>query len=71
VSVRDDALVVEGLLWRDNRLLPRGVAAFDAESWPFRLIFEADTTGVVSRFRLDGPDLVGRRLSGVYDKIAS
>lgn len=71
VSVRNDALAVDGLLWRANGLLPRAIGIFDAESWPFRFTFEAAATGAVSRFRLDGPDLVGRRLSGVYDKIAS
>jgi thymidylate kinase len=71
LSVRDDALVIEGLLWWRSRLLPRALDVFDTESWPFRLTFEADTTGVVSRFRLDGPDLTGSRLSGAYDKLAS
>jgi len=72
LSVRDDALVIEGLLWWRSRLLPRAAhGVFDVESWPFRLTFEADTTGMVSRFRLDGPDLAGSRLSGAYDRLAS
>lgn len=70
LSVRADTLVVEGLLWSGNRLLPRAVDVFDAESWPFRLTFETDVTGVVSRFRVDGPALLGRRLSGLYEKQA-
>jgi hypothetical protein len=71
LSVHADNLVVEGLLWWRNRLLPRTVDVFDAESWPFRLTFETDATGAVSGFRVDGPDLAGRRLSGLYEKQAS
>ena len=71
LSVRADTLVVDGLLWWGNRLLPRAVDGFDAESWPLRLTFEADTTGLVSRFRVDGPALAGRRLSGLYERQAS
>jgi thymidylate kinase len=68
LSVRADTLILEGLLWWGDRLLPRAADVFDAESWPFRLTFETDATGVVSRFRMDGPDLAWRRLSGVYEK---
>jgi hypothetical protein len=32
--------------------------------------FEVDPAGPVRRFRLAGPDLLGRRLAGVYDKAA-
>ena len=71
LSVRDDALVIEGLVWWRSRLLPRAHGVFDVECWPFRLTFEADTTGMMSRFRLDGPDLAGSRLSGAYDRLAS
>lgn len=68
--VRDGGLVLDGLLWRGNRLLPRASGVFDAESWPFRLTFEADPDGAVARFHFDGPGLPGGRLSGVYDKLA-
>jgi hypothetical protein len=71
LSVRAEALVVEGLLGWAGRLLPRAVDAFDAESWPFRLTFETDASGAVRRFRVAGPDLAGRRLAGVYEKHAA
>ncbi|HEU5322028.1 MAG TPA: hypothetical protein VFX28_14570 [Methylomirabilota bacterium] len=71
LSVRDEGLVLDGLLlWSGNRLLPRAPDAFDAESWPVRLTFEADATGEVRRFRLEAPDLAWRGPAGVYEKLA-
>jgi len=39
------------------------------ESWPLRLTFEADPSGAVARFRLDGPDVAQSWLAGVYEKL--
>ena len=62
-------LAVDNLLWGRNRLVPRSPSTFDAESWPFRLTFEADPSGDVTRFHLEGPDLPYTRLAGVYEKL--
>ena len=70
LSLRDGVLVVERLLWLGNRLLPRAPDIFGAESWPFRLTFEAAPSGAVVRFRLAGPDLPWSRPAGVYEKLA-
>ena len=35
----------------------------------FRLTFEADPSGRMARFRLEGPDLPHTRLAGVYEKL--
>ena len=55
LSIHDGALAVDGLLWHRNRLVPRAPSLFEAESWPFRLTFEADPSGDVTRFHLEGP----------------
>jgi hypothetical protein len=70
LTVDGGSLVIDGLLWLRNRLLPRAPSTFDAESWPFRLTFEDDARGAVTRFRLDGPDLPNTRLAGVYERLA-
>lgn len=70
LAVRDDTLVMDGLLWPGNRLLPRAPRAFDAEAWPFRLTFETEARGDLVRFRLDGPNLAWGRFAGVYEKLA-
>ena len=69
LSIHDGGLAVDGLLWHRNRLVPRAPSIFEAESWPFRLTFEADPSGGVARFRLEGPDLPHTRLAGIYEKL--
>jgi hypothetical protein len=48
---------------------PRAPSLFEAEAWPFRLTFEANPSGGVARFHLEGPDLPHTRLAGVYEKV--
>ena len=68
VRREDGGLVLDGLLWLGNRLLPVGPDAVEAESWPFLLTFlEAD--GVVSGMRIDGPMVGQRRVAGTYEKV--
>ncbi len=69
LSVDGDSLIIDGLLWSKNRLLLRAPSTFDAESWPFRLTFEDDASGAVTRFRLEGPALPFARLAGVYERL--
>jgi hypothetical protein len=69
LSIHDGVLAVDGLLWRCNRLVPRAPGIFEAEAWPFRLTFEADPSGSVARFHLEGPVLPYTRLAGVYEKV--
>jgi hypothetical protein len=66
-TVRRDGsgLVLDGLLWPGNRLLPVGSDAAEAESWPFVLTF-LETDGVVSGLRIDGPMVGRRRVAGTY-----
>ena len=68
LSIHDGGLAIDGLLWHRNRLVPRAPSLFEAESWPFRLTFEADPSGGVARVHLEGPDLPYTRLAGVYEK---
>ena len=69
LSIPDGVLAVDGLLWRRTRLVPHAPSIFEAESWPFRLTFEADPSGDVARFNLEGPDLPYTRVAGVYEKL--
>jgi hypothetical protein len=68
VARRGDELVLEGLRWPRNPLLPRGPGIFDAQSWPFELRFEDDGDGVVRRLRIVGPALGWGRIDGVYER---
>ncbi|PYN33064.1 MAG: hypothetical protein DMD98_13190 [Candidatus Rokuibacteriota bacterium] len=45
VSMEDGRLVINGLLWPDNGLLWKGGNVFDAESWPFEVVFESAAEG--------------------------
>lgn len=63
--------MLDRLLWRENRLLPRASEVFEAEGWPFTFTFETDPRGTTRCFRLDGPALAWGRLSGVYEKLVS
>ena len=69
LSIHDGGLAIDGLFWHRNRLVPRAPGIFEAESWPFRLTFEADPSGRMARFHLEGPDLPHTRLAGVYEKL--
>jgi hypothetical protein len=58
-------LVLDGLLWPGNRLLPVGPDVVEAESWPFLLTFlEGDG------LRIDGPMVGKRRVAGTYARVA-
>jgi hypothetical protein len=65
----DGGLVLDGLLWPGNRLLPVGPDAVEAESWPFVLTFQ-EADGVVSGLRIDGPMVGQRRVAGTYARVA-
>ena len=55
VSLHEGRLVMNGLLWPDNRLLRKGDNVFDAESWPFEVVFESAAEGAVGRLSVRGP----------------
>jgi hypothetical protein len=55
VRVADGRLVVDGLLWPGNRLLPAHGNVFEAEAWPFELVFDVEAAGGVGRLTLRGP----------------
>jgi hypothetical protein len=69
VSVRDAGLVLDGLLWPRNRLLPVAPGVFEAESWPRLLTFE-DVDGEVRAVRFEGPHVdYLQHCKGIYEKI--
>jgi hypothetical protein len=55
VGVEEGRLVMKGLLWPDNRLLGKGDNVFDAESWPFEVVFESAARGAVGHMSVRGP----------------
>ena len=68
INLRGNALVLDGLLWPSNRLLPVAPTIFEAESWPLVLRF-VEVGRDVRTVRIDGPLVAGRRLAGDYDKV--
>jgi hypothetical protein len=71
VEVVDGRLVLRGLLWSGNALLPVARNVFDVESWQLRVMFDAHATGRVGAFRCTGPRLPWGGPSGVFARIAS
>jgi hypothetical protein len=47
VTLKDGRLVINGVLWPDNTLLWRDDNVFEAESWPFEVVFESAAEGGV------------------------
>ena len=54
VTVEDGRLVINGLLWPDNRLLWKTDNVFDAESWPLEVVFESAAEGAVGCLSIRG-----------------
>src|SRR5207245_9661338 len=67
----DGRLVLRGILWSGNALLPIARNVFDVESWPLRVMFDADATGRIRAFHCTGPRLSWGGPSGVFGRIAS
>ena len=68
VELRHGGLVLHGVLWPHNRLLPKAPGVFEAESWPLELDFEDDGDGIVARMRAVGPALGRGRIDGVFGR---
>ena len=71
IELMDGRLVLRGVLWFTNALLPVRRNVFDVESWPVRVTFEEDAAGSIRAFRCSGPWLPGGGPSGIYTRIAS
>jgi hypothetical protein len=52
VALEDGHLVLDGLLWPHNRLLWKDDMMFDAESWPFEVVFESPADGSDGRLSI-------------------
>ena len=68
IRLQGAGLVVDGLLWRGNALLPLAANVFEAQSWPLFLTF-LEQDGEIRSMRIDGPVVGGRPLAGVYEKV--
>jgi hypothetical protein len=49
VSLEGDRLVINGVLWPDNRLLWKEDNVFEAEGWPLEVVFESAARGGLGR----------------------
>ena len=58
-------LVLDGLVWPRNRLLPIAPGGFQAESWPLSFTF-VDAGGEVRSMRIDGPQVGHLNCAGTY-----
>ncbi|MBM4439601.1 MAG: hypothetical protein FJ027_04205 [Candidatus Rokubacteria bacterium] len=62
-------LVLRGVLWAANPLVPVAPGVFDVEAWPYRVRFERGGDGAVARLRWEGPPLNGGTPAGVYRRL--
>ena len=69
VELRHGGLVLHGVLWPHNRLLPKAPGVFEAESWPLEFYFDEDDDGTVGRIRAVGPALGCGRIDGVFVRV--
>lgn len=54
VGLKEGRLVINGVLWPDNGLLWKGNNLFEAESWPFEVVFESAAEGGVGQLSIHG-----------------
>ena len=66
VGAEHGDLVLSGVLWPMNRLLPVARNVFDVEAWPVRVVFEDDTTGAVRALRVAESRLAGGAPGSVF-----
>jgi hypothetical protein len=71
IELMDGRLVLRGVLWFTNALLPVRRNVFDVESWPVRVTFEEDAAGSIRAFCCSGPRLPGGGPSGIYTRMAA
>lgn len=69
LTLGDGGLVLDGLLWPDNRLLPVAANVLEPESWPltFTALEEDDR---LAGLRVEGPAIGRARYDGVYRRLA-
>jgi hypothetical protein len=66
ITLEDGRLVLRGVLWPVNALLPVTADVFDVEAWPFRMSFERSADGAGRAFRWSGPRLWWGGPEGTY-----
>ena len=70
IEIVDGRLVLRGIPWSGNALLPVRRDVFDLESSPMRVSFDSDADGHVRAFRFSGPLIAWGSPSGVFNRIA-
>jgi hypothetical protein len=68
ISLQGAALVLDGLLWPGNRLVPLAPRVFEPESWPLVLRF-TELDGEIRAVQIEGPFVAGRQLAGDYERV--
>jgi hypothetical protein len=69
IEMVGERLVVRGIHWLTDALLPVRRHVFDFESWPVRVSFDVDAAGHAHAFHCDGPRLAWGAPSGVFIRI--
>jgi hypothetical protein len=69
IEMVGERLVVRGIHWLTEALLPVRRHVFDFESWPVRVSFDVDAAGHAHAFHCDGPRLAWGAPSGVFTRI--
>jgi hypothetical protein len=68
IGLQGAVLVLDGLLWPGNRLVPLAPRVFEAESWPLVLRF-TEVDGEIRAVQIEGPLVAGRHLAGNYERV--
>jgi len=65
ITLEDGGLILRGVLWASNRLIPVAPGVFDVEAWPFQVRFGEGT------LCWSGPRLWWGGPGGVYERVAT
>jgi DNA polymerase III delta prime subunit len=69
ITLEEGGLVLRGVLWASNVLLPVPPGLFDVESWPLRVRFEDNAAGAPRVLRWEGARLWWGGPGGAYERV--
>lgn len=69
IAVKERRLVLQGLLWPENPLIPGDSDLFHAEAWPLALRFVDDGRGDIRAVSIEGPPFRWGDVAGACEKV--